>query len=691
MATRKENIKALFQNTRTRIIIILTALVLLITMVIGFFKFGVATEVSSSDKLKRAPGGIQSIPGKQDQTAQYAALQEIQNVEQAKQAEKSGSSAIPTIIRTQAFGEGVELISPPSGEGGIGFVTLSQADEGGPQRSLWIDSLKKEKCNVDTVKRVVEQGAMLNDLKEGCTCLQLKEAGYTLRDLLNVCTCLELKNAGYSAINMKAVDFTLEKLRQCGFSACEVRGADYSAKQMASAGFTEGELKGAGFPEGEIQKALNLSDTLTDEIRKAGCDPVELAKLRKKGVTAEQIIKMNGCDAAALRAAGFPAENLAGAGFGTKGIPGVKDCSVASLKAARAAGISAKTIRETLGCSAAALKAAGFTDQELRDAGYSDAELKAAGILPKTIAAAPLKDALPAIPSFSKSAGRLQKAKTTDLDKINEIKNRQESQAMEQRYQNKIKQRSGTMVNAAKQLLKRWEDVATQVYVSGKVEEAKEEGVVGGAEGTVTEGASAEEMMAAQAAKGPMVIKTGDILFAVLDTSVNSDEPGPILATIVSGRLKGSKLIGSFNLPSNAEKMVITFNTLSMPGIDKTISVNAYAIDPDTARTALSSRTNHHYLMRYGALFASTFMAGFSTAIQSADTTVSIGGTGGTTTTTVQNGIDRSALDNALIGLGAVGQAWAQTAQQNMNRPTTVEVFSGTGMGILFTQDVTLG
>ncbi len=36
-------------------------------------------------------------------TAQYASLQQAQNVQQAQQAAKSGTSAIPTIIRTQAI------------------------------------------------------------------------------------------------------------------------------------------------------------------------------------------------------------------------------------------------------------------------------------------------------------------------------------------------------------------------------------------------------------------------------------------------------------------------------------------------------------------------------------------------------------------------------------------------------------
>ncbi len=42
----------------------------------------------------------------------------------------------------------------------------------------------------------------------------------------------------------------------------------------------------------------------------------------------------------------------------------------------------------------------------------------------------------------------------------------------------------------------------------------------------------------------PPMIKAGTIMFAVLDTAVNSDEPGPILATMVSGKYKGAKLIG---------------------------------------------------------------------------------------------------------------------------------------------------
>ena len=129
---------------------------------------------------------------------------------------------------------------------------------------------------------------------------------------------------------------------------------------------------------------------------------------------------------------------------------------------------------------------------------------------------------------------------------------------------------------------------------------------------------------------------------------------------------------------------------MTLPGIAKTIGISAYAIDPNTGRTALSSSTDHHYLQRYGSLFASTFLEGFGNAFQSANTTIQVGGTGGVTNTTVQNGIGRSLTSNAVIGLATVGKAWGQQAQRNMNTPTTVQVYSGTPVGVLFLQDIVI-
>ncbi|WP_028388104.1 type IVB secretion system protein DotG/IcmE [Legionella fairfieldensis] len=1087
MAGRKENLKSLFSNTRSRVIIIFTALLLIMAVIIGVTKLRFSEDVGVPPKasVTYAPT-IESIPGALNPTVQYAKLQEMQNVDQAQSAMKTGGSAIPTIIRTQAIGEGVQPIGePPSGEGSIGFTALTRESEAGTPRSVWLQTLQEGNCSKTSVMSVVNQGATLSDLKSGCTCIQLKDNGYQLTDLEQICSCKELKAAGFNALQLKEAGYNAGRLRLCQFDACALRSAGFTAQQMKDGGFSDGELKGAGFSDNDIAKASGLPNgiseadvrradcqvdslsrlhaagvsasavrringcsatqlkaagynatdlknagfsaadlknagftpsqlkeggftardllnagfspddlaaggftpgeiatgtaelppginpadiksadcdaealrkerlagvsaklirqyagcnakTLKDAgfsdndladagftpeqinaasapvddntIRAAGCDINQLKTLQAKDVAATRIHALNGCSIAQLKAAGYDAQQLAAAGFTpeqllaagftpdeiraaaaltddairaagcdsaklnfllSQGVSAKRvrelngcsinalknagfdakalsnagftpqdllnagftpeqlaqggvhtaavvaagrtaNCSVASLQAAHVAGISAATIKQTLGCDAAAMRAAGytakdlsnagftaaelknagfnvndlknagFTAKELRDAGFSAADLKHAGFnatqlkdagfsateLKNTgftaaqlknggFSAGDLKSAgftaaqlraagfnagdlkgagfsasdlrhagyndtelqnagftvpastvaglenvaqsgassnvapLPSIPGQPTSTA--QAVQNANAQKLQDILKRQNQQLADQRYQQRIQQRTAQMMGPANQSLQSWHKVSTQIYIAGNPPKHE------GKEGTITgdEGEGNQRMLTGPQGPGgnnnpaqPALIKTGDILFAVMDTSVNSDEPGPILATIVSGKLKGAKLIGSFTLPSNADKMVISFNTMSVPGAPKTTSISAYAIDPNTARTALSSNTDHHYLLRYGSLFAATFLEGFGNAFQSANTTVTIGGTGGGNNITVANGINRSILENAVIGLATLGKSWGQVAQQQFSRPTTVEVYSGMGLGILFTQDV---
>lgn len=974
MASRNENLKSLFSNTRTRVIILFTAALLITAVVIGYVKLkSISTGPLSSASVTTTPA-IQSIPGALDPTAQYAKLQEQQNISQAQQAENTGGSAIPTIIRTQTLGDGVGVIGSQNGQSGVGFTTLAQEDDGGAQRSLWLQDLKNSSCSKSVVTNVVTQGAQLSDLKAVCSCVQLKDDGYALKDLEPICPCKELKAAGYNARQLKDAGYSAGRLLECGFDACELRNAGFSAQQMKDGGFSDGELKGAGYSDDDITKASGLPNGITPaDVRNAGCDPTALSKLRSAGVSASAVRRISGCSAAQLKAAGYSAKDLKDAGFSAaelrkagftpeqlkaagysardlldagyspadlanagytaaqikaaqgdlpagftpndiknagcdvdalkkeraagvsatlirqyagcsaqalkaagfsdddlanagytpeqirgatplsdsdikaagcdpdklkklyaagvsakqiKDLNGcsaqalkdagydakslldagytpaqllaagytpaqleaagltpadviaagrVGDCSVDSLRKAKQAGVSALTIKQTLGCSAKAMKDAGYTAKELHDAGFTAAELKNAGFNAKDLkdagfspkelrdagfSAQQLKDAgfsAKDLKDAGFTAAELKKAgysakdlkdagfsaddlrnagfSPTDLlnagfsreesrvaglnppdvttptstiggippinaaqvsaqtaqnnsssQQLQAILNKQNQQMAEQKYQQKIQQKTSDMLAAANQSIAEWKKVSTQVYTEG---DATEKLTAEGVAGASTEVSINSNQIIAGGVNQKAIIKTGDIVFAVMDTSVNSDEPGPILATIVSGKLKGTKLIGSFNLPANSDKMVISFNTMSVPGAAKTISISAYAIDPNTARTALSSRTNHHYMMRYGALFASSFIEGFGNAFQSADTTVTIGGTGGGNNITVQNGIGRSTLENAVIGLATVGKNWGQQAQQLFNTPTTVEVYSGTGLGILFTQDVT--
>src|SRR3990167_4452519 len=108
MPNALKNIKTMMSDSRTRTILIFTILLLVVGIIFGFLK------LSGSSKKSGAPGGsavgnapnIQSIPGGFDtpESAEYARLQQQQNQIQAKEASKTGKSAIPTLISSSTLG-----------------------------------------------------------------------------------------------------------------------------------------------------------------------------------------------------------------------------------------------------------------------------------------------------------------------------------------------------------------------------------------------------------------------------------------------------------------------------------------------------------------------------------------------------------------------------------------------------------
>ncbi|MBA4695841.1 MAG: type IVB secretion system protein DotG/IcmE [Legionella sp.] len=535
------------------------------------------------------------------------------------------------------------------------------------------EAVKKAACDPEALRALRVAGvsaASVHDLNN-CTADVLKAAGYTATDLKNAgftpealkaagFSAADLKNAGFDAGALKAAGFSADELKRAGFTPSDLKKLGFSPKDLKAAGFSPDALKAAGALAGELKEAGFSAEAL----KQAGFTPAEL---KAAGFTPEEL-KNAGVSAGALKNAGFGARELRGAGF-SAGI--LKD-----------AGFSPQALAKA-GFSPDVLKAAGFSNSDLHQAGLGDG-LAGFGInADRSLGSV----GMPGVPGMANQ----QAAAASNSQQLQAMVQRQNQQMSDQRFQQRIQQRISEMTGAASQSLSGWQKIAAQAYIAGNEKEEKERAMLRPGERVLAEGQRGLEGPAEAGQLRPerrAMIKMGDILFAVLDTSINSDEPGPILATIVSGKLKGAKLIGSFTLPKQGDKMVINFNAMSIPGAPRSMGISAYAIDPDTARTALASRSNHHYLLRYGSLFASSFLEGFGNAFQSANTTVTIGGTGGGNNVTVQNGINRSALQNAVIGLATLGKSWGQAAQQQFNRPTTVELFSGSGLGILFTQDV---
>ena len=266
----------------------------------------------------------------------------------------------------------------------------------------------------------------------------------------------------------------------------------------------------------------------------------------------------------------------------------------------------------------------------------------------------------------------------TPVRTSNQFAIEQENALKEQKLRaiNAVAQAMDTQAKAA---MKSWGEVPTQSYASTNWE-SKDEKCINN-EGTSTNNVDNRQVL----------LKAGTILFAVLETAVNSDEPGPIMVKIVSDPLKNSKLIGTIGSPknSNVEKLTLTFSTISIPTESKSSKINAVAIDPDTARTAISSKVDHHYLLRWGSLFAASFLEGYSKAVSTSGTITQQNTPTGQTTTTTKPAL--SGRQQIFEGLGEVGSKWSTQVGKNFDRKPTITIDAGVGVGILILADLKLG
>ncbi len=503
-------------------------------------------------------------------------------------------------------------------------------------------------CSVEKLKQERAAGISATALRaQGCGLSALKTAGFSAGSL---------RAAGFSAADLKAAGFSAKDLKDAGFSAAELKKAGFSAAALKDAGFSAGELKAAGFSAAQLKDAGYSAKELKD----AGFSP---AQLKDAGYSAAQL-KAAGFSAADLKSAGFSAGQLAGAGYSAKDL--------------RAAGFSA-----------AALKKAGFTAAELKDAGYSSAELKTAGYTNGDLLRSgysPAESGYQASAQASTDdkpvpgANLLSVNANTPEGRLAEFEKKQQEEMSEQQRKDAVHRLESYMTEMSQKLLTGWSNVSTQQLQKAPADKKDEagNGTPAGIAGSATAGAAA-----GPGATGP-VIKAGTVLFAVIDTSINRDENTPIMGRIVAGPLNGSKILGTFT--RQHKNLLIQFNLLSSPFYPKSIVLNAVAIDPDTARTAISGQVNSHYLLRYGSLFASSFLEGISEGIMNQGTVRSSTCIIGCTTT--PNPLNTNQV--GFVGLGKVGQAYAQHMGQSFNRPPTIRISAGTGIGLLVMSDLTL-
>lgn len=267
-----------------------------------------------------------------------------------------------------------------------------------------------------------------------------------------------------------------------------------------------------------------------------------------------------------------------------------------------------------------------------------------------------------------------------------EVAQTQVQQETAQDRQARIDALANAMSGQASQLIAFWEPptlehkegIQEQKSETSLLQQTTVSGVGTGGAGTGLEG----EL-------GIPIIKAGTIIFGVLDTTVNSDYPDtPVMVTIVEGKYKGAKLLGKLNTATNVagqlDRVSLTFTLMNMDEWPRSKGITAFAIDPDTARTAIASSVDYHYLKRFGAIMATSFIQGYANAVQTSGSTTTTG-IFGTSTQHPQF----SPGEKLASAIGQIGTNLGAVTQNYVNIPPTVRVDAGASLGVLFMADVT--
>ncbi len=175
-------------------------------------------------------------------------------------------------------------------------------------------------------------------------------------------------------------------------------------------------------------------------------------------------------------------------------------------------------------------------------------------------------------------------------------------------------------------------------------------------------------------------IAAGSAVYASLDLAVDSRRDGPVVATLLAGQFRGSRVIGSFDAGDDA--MVLRFDTLATrAGV--TVPVEAYAVDPDCNCFGIAGTVDHHWFARVVLPAATAFAGGFLRATARPQARLVIDGATVTTTSGRTGRIERIA-EGAADTLALAAPILAES----MPSRATISVAAGTGILVFFRQPV---
>lgn len=193
-----------------------------------------------------------------------------------------------------------------------------------------------------------------------------------------------------------------------------------------------------------------------------------------------------------------------------------------------------------------------------------------------------------------------------------------------------------------------------------------------------------QAQIAAEQLGREILVPAGEIEYAQLITEANSDTPGPVLAEIMSGPLRGSRILGDFDVQN--DYLTLNFSTVVIDG--ESYSLDAVGLDPDTTLPGMATEYDPRLLQRIFLPMAAAFVENAANAFAEA----------GTTTVTINNetvtedsedtGTDQE-IASGISEAGAELRDYLDELQNDLEPLVRIE--AGTPMGILFLQPVIEG
>lgn len=191
-----------------------------------------------------------------------------------------------------------------------------------------------------------------------------------------------------------------------------------------------------------------------------------------------------------------------------------------------------------------------------------------------------------------------------------------------------------------------------------------------------------EELLEDEEVVGEVLLPAGEIAYAQLLTEANTDSPGPVLAEIMSGPLKGSRILGTFE--EQSELLTLNFDTIVYE--EQSLSVDAVALDPDTTLAGMATEVDHRYFKRIILPAAAAFVEGAANAIaESGRTTITIEGE-----TVAESEEEADSEQEIASGVEEAGQELREILDEmDDDVEVLVRIEAGTPIGVLFLESVT--